>query len=101
MENEMTTWIAILINMMLVGSVISLLLYWRDKRAAEKGKRRISEKTLHVVALLGGWPGALIGRSMMRHKTIKLRFRVVMWLTIVGHIAIACGITWLVYRLAH
>jgi uncharacterized membrane protein YsdA (DUF1294 family) len=33
------------------------MIYAKDKRAAEWGKWRTSESTLHTVSLIGGWPG--------------------------------------------
>lgn len=70
----------------LASFVISLLtftLYKLDKRAALKNKQRIPEASLHIATLLGGWPGALIARALMRHKTKKLRFVIFFWLSIV------------------
>ena len=53
--------------------------YWRDKRAAEAGRSRLPESTLHLLALLGGWPGAFLAQRMFRHKTAKLSFQFVFW----------------------
>src|SRR3546814_10192189 len=44
-------------------SFLSYLMYWLDKEAAQGGARRIPESTLHLVDLLGGWPGALIAQQ--------------------------------------
>ncbi len=63
-------------------SLIAYGLYAKDKAAAQKNEWRVSERTLHVAALLGGWPGALLAQSRLRHKTRKTRFRVVFWLTV-------------------
>ncbi len=64
-------------------SVVLYFMYAADKSAAISGKWRISEATLHLVALLGGWPGGLIARHTLRHKTIKQPFRFVFWCTVV------------------
>jgi len=64
-------------------SVLLYLMYAADKSAAVSGKWRISEATLHLVALLGGWPGGLIARHRLRHKTIKQPFRFIFWCTVV------------------
>jgi uncharacterized membrane protein YsdA (DUF1294 family) len=45
-----------------------------DKAKAEAGRRRISEGTLLMLALLGGSPGAYAGRAAFRHKTRKQPF---------------------------
>ena len=50
-------------------SLISLLLYWQDKRQAQGNTWRTPEKVLHASELLGGWPGALVAQQLFRHKT--------------------------------
>lgn len=69
-------------------SFITFLLYGFDKRRAVRGGRRIPEKTLHLYALLGGWPGAFLGQRVFRHKTSKLPFLIVFWATVVVHVVI-------------
>ena len=63
-------------------SALELALYRSDKSAAQRGARRVPEANLHLVALLGGWPGALVARRLFRHKTTKQPFRTVFWLTV-------------------
>jgi uncharacterized membrane protein YsdA (DUF1294 family) len=46
----------------------------------------VPEKTLHMMALAGGWPGAWLAQKMFRHKTSKKEFQVVFWLTVVLNI---------------
>ena len=64
-----------------IASVIAYYLYAKDKKAAQNDTWRVSENTLHVSALIFGWPGAMIAQQRLRHKTKKIRFRVVFWLT--------------------
>ena len=45
-----------------------------DKRKAQRGSFRISERNLFIVALLGGGAGALLGMKVFRHKTKHLKF---------------------------
>ena len=68
-----------------VVSVVSFVQYWLDKRSAETGRWRTPEKTLHLSALLGGWPGALVAQQLLRHKTRKASFQVLFWLIVVLH----------------
>ncbi len=68
-------------------SVVSFATYGFDKRRARQSRDRVPEKTLHVMALLGGWPGAYLGQQSFRHKTQKLGFRVVFWLCVFAHVA--------------
>jgi len=61
----------------------AVVMYGADKSAAIAGKRRTPESTLHAIALLGGWPGALVARRVFRHKTTKQPFRSIFWVTVV------------------
>lgn len=45
-----------LVCIYIIISVITVLMYAKDKSAAEWGKWRISESTLHSLSLIGGWP---------------------------------------------
>lgn len=66
-----------------VMSAIAFAMYAKDKNAAEWGTWRTKETTLHALALLGGWPGAAVAQSFLRHKSKKLSFRVTYWLTVI------------------
>ncbi|MDF2152550.1 cold shock and DUF1294 domain-containing protein [Vibrio sp. CAU 1672] len=63
-------------------SLCSYLMYARDKRAAINGNWRTSESSLHMVSLLGGWPGALCAQNLLRHKSKKQPFKMILWLTV-------------------
>jgi uncharacterized membrane protein YsdA (DUF1294 family)/cold shock CspA family protein len=69
-------------------SIFTFVAYAIDKSAAQKGRWRTSEATLHVLALAGGWPGALIARQTLRHKSRKASFRVAFWATVVLNCAV-------------
>ncbi|MEB0040630.1 MULTISPECIES: DUF1294 domain-containing protein [unclassified Pseudomonas] len=68
-----------------VMSVLTFFLYWRDKSQARNEGWRTPEKVLHVVELLGGWPGGLVAQQILRHKTRKVSYQVVFWLIVVAH----------------
>lgn len=72
----------------LAASVIAFVAYRRDKAAAQAGRWRTSEATLHLVALAGGWPGALVAQQVLRHKSVKAEFRAVFWATVVLNVAV-------------
>ena len=77
-----------------IMSVVAFAAFGIDKRRAQMNKHRISEKQLHLFALLGGWPGALLGQRWFRHKTVKLSFRMVMWLICAVHILAIAAVLW-------
>ena len=54
---------------LLIWNIAVMLIYGLDKLKAKKGAWRIPEKTLLLLALLLGAPGALIGMELFRHKT--------------------------------
>lgn len=61
---------------LIVINIIAFILYGVDKRKAQKGKWRISENTLLLLAVLGGSLGAIVGMKIFRHKTKKKAFSV-------------------------
>ena len=75
-------------------SLLAFLLYGIDKRRAIYGKPRISERTLHVLSILGGWPGAHLAQRIFHHKTLKISFRMVFWLIVLVHLAIIAYGVW-------
>ena len=76
-----------------VMSAATFVVYGFDKSRAIRGGRRVPERTLHLLALFGGWPGALVAASVLRHKTIKLSFRLVTAAIVALHLA-AWYFTW-------
>ncbi len=66
----------------LAASLLTFSMYAADKTAARKGASRTPEKTLHLLSLAGGWPGALAAQQKFRHKTRKRSFRSVFWITV-------------------
>lgn len=76
----------------LVGSAVAFLAYAFDKSAARNDQWRTQESTLHLFALVGGWPGALAAQRLLRHKSKKQSFQIVFWATVV----LNCGaLAWL------
>jgi len=55
-------------------NLLGLILFAYDKRQAVQHKWRIQERTLFLVALLGGAPGASLGMYLFHHKTQKMKF---------------------------
>lgn len=77
-------WLA---GWVLVASLWTFAVYWRDKRAARRADRRTPERTLQLLALAGGWPGALFAQALLHHKNRKVRFQQVFWVCVVANVA--------------
>lgn len=76
---------------LLIITLINALTYWlyvQDKQAALANARRIPENTLHLVAVLGGWPAAYLAQERLRHKTQKQPFRKIYFCTIAIHLVL-------------
>ena len=80
--------IAAYLSLVLVMSLATFFAYGWDKGQAANGGRRTSERTLHLMAFMGGWPGAFFGQRQFRHKTQKMSFRIVFWLVVALHVGI-------------
>ena len=63
-------------------SLFTFIVYAVDKAAARNGTWRVPEAKLHLLAAVGGWPGALCGQQWLRHKSSKQPFRSLLWLTV-------------------
>lgn len=70
----------------LIASLTTFLAYALDKAAARREAQRIPESTLHALALAGGWPGALLAQTFLRHKSAKTEFLRVFWVTVVANV---------------
>jgi len=70
-------------------SVLAILLYGLDKQHAITGQWRIPEIYMHIVELMGGWPGVLLAQNDFRHKIRKSRYRRILWGIIAFH-----GLAW-------
>ncbi|GEM_PF-371368 len=59
----------------LLFSTFTFLVMALDKLLAVKQRSRVPESTLHVLELIGGWPGGLMAQQVFRHKIRKRSFR--------------------------
>lgn len=80
--------------MLAAFSVISSVCLVIDKRRAERGGWRIPEQSLHLLELLGGWPGSWATRRAIRHKTVKVRYRLMFALATIAHLAVVGALAW-------
>jgi uncharacterized membrane protein YsdA (DUF1294 family)/cold shock CspA family protein len=72
----------------LVASILTFIVYAVDKSSAQRGTWRTPESILHGMALIGGWPGAMIAQQTLRHKSAKAEFRFVFWLSVVLNVGV-------------
>lgn len=72
----------IIIVYMIIINALAILLYGIDKAKAIFGKWRISELMLILVAIIGGAFGAFLGMRIWHHKTKKLKFQVIIPLSV-------------------
>jgi uncharacterized membrane protein YsdA (DUF1294 family) len=59
---------------LLAVNLAAFLAFWRDKDSARRGRRRVPERVLLTLALVGGSLGAVAGQHLLRHKTRKQPF---------------------------
>ncbi len=74
---------------MLVLSVVTFVVYAIDKRRACTDGWREPESHLHLLELLGGWPGALIAQRRLRHKSSKGSYQFIFIVIITLHQLVA------------
>ena len=84
---------ALLVYLAVVNAV-SFVVYGVDKRRARKGGRRVSERDLFLLALIGGSVGALVGMRSFRHKTRHWYFVWGIPAILLGQIALVLGLLW-------
>jgi len=74
--------------LIVIWNLVVFFTYGLDKRKARLRDKRISEKTLILMAMLMGSVGAMLGMSIFRHKTRHLKFKVGVPLTLFLNIGI-------------
>jgi len=83
--------------------LVSGLSYWTmasDKKKALSKDWRIPESQLHILEIIGGWPGSFLAQCRFRHKNRKLRYQLPFWV-IVGlyqYLAVELLTDWSILR---
>lgn len=80
---------------LLIVNVLTLILYGVDKFTAKKAWRRVPEMTLLVFGFVGGWPSAMMGQQIFRHKTQKQPFKTYFILSVILNIIVVAAAYWL------
>ena len=79
----------IILGYLLAVNITSFLLYGIDKYKAKKGRWRISEATLLLMAVIGGSIGAWVGMRIWHHKTMHKKFKYGIPIIIILQVALA------------
>ena len=73
-------------------NIIAFFLFYFDKKRSIKKKWRISESGLMKISFLGGGLGSLLAMSLLRHKTKKIKFKILIPFSLILHILIIYAI---------
>jgi uncharacterized membrane protein YsdA (DUF1294 family) len=65
-------------------NALAYVAYAADKRRAQEKEWRLPEARLHLLELLGGWPGAFLAQRRLRHKCSKGSYQFVFWLIVIA-----------------
>lgn len=90
----------VLLCYLFICSLACFIAFGADKKAAINNSWRIPEATLLTMGFIGGALGGLIGMSLFRHKTQKLKFKLLMPLFLIFNIAAGFGIHFLINQSA-
>lgn len=90
--------ILVFLGYIFVISMVTFLTFVTDKHYAVGGVWRTREKTLLILCVLGGTPGALLAMKQFRHKTRKVSFISKFVVIIIIQVVIAAVVWFLVVR---
>jgi uncharacterized membrane protein YsdA (DUF1294 family) len=76
------------------ASLVCFAAYAIDKSAARSRARRTPERTLLLLGLACGWPGAVLAQQWLRHKSAKASFRARFWLTVLANVGLFAAVGW-------
>nr|WP_282432544.1 DUF1294 domain-containing protein [Salsuginibacillus halophilus] len=77
-------------------SFVAIIMVRFDKNRAKMRKQRISERTLFLMAWIGGSPGILGGMQLFRHKTKKPSFKYGVPLIIIIQVGLIFSMSWVI-----
>ena len=79
----------IILGYLLAVNIATFFLYGIDKYKAKKGRWRISEAILLLMAVIGGSIGAWAGMRLWHHKTMHKKFKYGIPIIIIIQVALA------------
>ncbi len=83
---------------LLAAGIVAFAIYGYDKVSAKAGAGRVPEALLHLLALAGGFAGALLGMLAFRHKTNFRAHPLFLPLIILGGVLWGAIIYWIQFR---
>ena len=96
-DTRLSLWV---VAAMVVLNLLTVLAYAREPPAACSGRWRIPEIILHLLSLLGGWPGAGLAQTILRYRSRQPSFATLYWGSVALHFAVLLGwLFWLQPRL--
>ncbi len=75
-----------------VMNAVCFVAFAWDKYCARRGMRRVSERTLLLLAVIGGTLGAIAAQQGLRHKSYKEPFRSILWTIAGAHILLLAAL---------
>ena len=72
---------------LIIINLASGIVFITDKHAAIKNHRRVPEKTMHVLEMLGGVFANMVLMYSIHHKNRKFKYYGVTWVVMMGWIA--------------
>ena len=81
--------VLLLVAYVAIINTLAFFVYGIDKLKAKKGKWRIPESTLLLLAIIGGSIGAWFGIKVWHHKTLHKKFKYGIPLIVIIQIVIA------------
>ena len=89
LTGRLPVWVLLVYGL---SSLAAFVAYRLDKSAANAGAWRTKEGTLHLLSMVGGWPGAMLAQRKLRHKTRKAAFQRAFWTTVVINVLLIIGL---------
>ena len=94
MLDYILTWQGILLLYLLIINLVAFAVFGIDKRRAVKDRWRVPEKTLFLLAILGGSIGAWAGMRVFHHKTKHWYFKFGIPVILIVQVVLAALAVW-------
>jgi uncharacterized membrane protein YsdA (DUF1294 family) len=73
---------------LIIINLASGIVFIYDKRVAIKNHRRVPERTLHILEIIGGVFANMVLMYSIHHKNLKFRYYGVTWVVMIGWVAL-------------